>query len=144
MQLSSPHEQAEGCVSIEFNPIRCGFHGVDAPNLITRDILNTGVKPALLLECVRENFERMGGVVMERASLNGITVHPDGAWLNVSPAGGPGGGIERLYHLNHHPRETNLTHTHMKRGKYGVASAVPRPNTIFRRLHLTTHSTQYQ
>ena len=33
------------------------------------DILNTGVKPALLLECVRENFEKMGGGVVVRVEL---------------------------------------------------------------------------
>lgn len=79
-------EQAESCVTVEFNPIRCGFHGADAPPLVTRDILNTGVKPASLLRRVRDNFENMGGVVMEHAALNGIAVHPDGAWLDVSPA----------------------------------------------------------
>jgi hypothetical protein len=75
-------------VTIEFNPVRCGFHGADQPPLVTKDILNTGVKPALLLECVREHFEKAGGVVMERAALDGIEVHPDGAWLDVSPAAG--------------------------------------------------------
>ena len=75
-------------MTIEFNPVRCGFHGADQPPLVTKDILNTGVKPALLLECVRENFEKAGGVVMERAALDGIEVHPDGAWLDVSPAAG--------------------------------------------------------
>lgn len=84
-------EQAESCVTIEFNPIRCGFHGADSPPLVTEDILNTGVKPALLLRRVRENFEEMGGVVMEHAALGGVTVHPDGAWLDISPAGGAGG-----------------------------------------------------
>ena len=29
-------EQADSCVTIEFNPIRCGFHGADAPPLITK------------------------------------------------------------------------------------------------------------
>ena len=58
--------------------------------MITRDILNTGVKPSLLLECVRENFEAAGGTVMERAALDGVDVRPDGVRLDVSPA--PGGG----------------------------------------------------
>ena len=54
--------------------------------MITRDILNTGVKPSLLLECVRENFEAAGGTVMERAALDGVDVRPDGVRLDVSPA----------------------------------------------------------
>ena len=61
--------QVDRVITKEFNPIRCGFHGSDAPPMITRDILNTGVKPSLLLECVRENFEAAGGTVMERAAL---------------------------------------------------------------------------
>ena len=51
-------------------------------------------------ERVKAAYERLlggewtsliGGVVMERAALDGITVHPDGAWMDVSPAPGPGG-----------------------------------------------------
>ena len=82
--------QVDRVITKEFNPIRCGFHGSDAPPMITRDILNTGVKPSLLLECVRENFEAAGGTVMERAALDGVDVRPDGVRLDVSPA--PGGG----------------------------------------------------
>ena len=79
-------EQVEKCVTKEFNPIRCGFHGSSKPPMVTRDILNCGVKPSALLECARENFEKKGGVVMERAALAGIDVRPNGARLDVAPA----------------------------------------------------------
>ena len=78
-------EQIDKCVTKEFNPIKCGFYGSDAPDMVTSDILNCGVKPSVLLECVRRNFEDKGGVVMERAALSGICVHPNGAALAVGP-----------------------------------------------------------
>ena len=77
--------QADACVTKEFNPIRCGFHGSGRDPMVTRDILNCGVKPSALLECARANFERKGGVVMERAALAGIDVRPNGALLDVAP-----------------------------------------------------------
>ena len=78
--------QADTCVTKEFNPIRCGFHGSGRDPMVTRDILNCGVKPSALLECARANFERKGGIVMERAALAGIDVRPNGALLDVAPA----------------------------------------------------------
>ena len=81
--------QADACVTKEFNPIRCGFHGSGRDPMVTRDILNCGVKPSALLECARANFERKAwGVVMERAALAGIDVRPNGALLDVAPPAG--------------------------------------------------------
>lgn len=44
-------EEASGSVSMEFNPVRCGFHG--SPDIWTRDVLNLGVSPSLLIDAVR-------------------------------------------------------------------------------------------
>ena len=55
----------DACVMIEFNPIRCGFHNSGAKDLVTRDILNTGISPERLVARCRERFEDAGGVVFE-------------------------------------------------------------------------------
>ena len=60
------------CIILEFNPIRCGFHGSAAPPLMTSDILNTGVRPALLLEFARETFERNGGRAVHSPGVFGF------------------------------------------------------------------------
>jgi len=77
-------EDVEACVMIEFNPIRCGFNGNGGKDLMTRDILNTGVSPARLVERCRARFEDAGGVVFERAVLGGVDIYDDGAVLDVS------------------------------------------------------------
>jgi len=84
-------EDADACTRIEFNPIRCGFHGGgngngNAGDLVTRDILNTGVSPAALVEACRKRFEEAGGAVLERASLRGVEVYDDCAVLDVDGA----------------------------------------------------------
>ena len=113
--------QADACVTKEFNPIRCGFHGSGTDPMVTRDILNCGVKPSALLECARANFERKGGVVMERAALAGIDVRPNGALLDVAPAarglrrkGGSGNGKKSPEDL------ASAVHGAAGRGLHGV------------------------
>ena len=43
--------EAQEVVSIEFNPIRCGFHGSEP--VWVRDVLNLGVSPVTAIELVR-------------------------------------------------------------------------------------------
>jgi len=38
--------QLEESITKEFNPIKCGFYGSDSPPMVTKDILNIGVKPS--------------------------------------------------------------------------------------------------
>ncbi|CAL50078.1 unnamed product [Ostreococcus tauri] len=76
-------EDADEVTMIEFNPIRCGFHGSEKEDIVTRDVLNCGVSPARLVAKCRERFEEAGGRVMERASLNGVDVYDDCAVLDV-------------------------------------------------------------
>ena len=42
------NEEVEECISIEFNPVRAGFHG-SSQEVWTRDVLNLGVKPDMLI-----------------------------------------------------------------------------------------------
>ncbi len=40
-------EEAEECITSEFNPVRAGFHG--GTEVWVRDILNIGVRPEILI-----------------------------------------------------------------------------------------------
>ena len=86
--------QADRCVTGEFNPIRCGFYGSETPPMVTRDVLNAGVKPAVLVATVRENFEALGGVVHERTALTGLDVRADGVVLEAEGGFFDGGSFE--------------------------------------------------
>jgi len=79
-------EDVDACVMIEFNPIRCGFHNSGAKDLVTRDILNTGISPERLVARCRERFEDAGGVVFENSTLGGVEVFDDAARLDVNGA----------------------------------------------------------
>ena len=76
-------EDVEECLMIEFNPIRCGFKGAEK-DLMTRDILNTGISPEKLVKRCRERFEEAGGTVLENSDLNGVEVFDDVARLDVN------------------------------------------------------------
>lgn len=69
-------QQADDSITIEFNPIRAGFHGSD--DIVTSDVLNLGVSPKKLIDHVRENYQNAGGVIVESAALEKIWVHPNG------------------------------------------------------------------
>lgn len=45
-------EEADECISIEFNPVRAGFHGSHDHDVWTEDVLNLGVKPDKLIDKV--------------------------------------------------------------------------------------------
>ena len=45
-------EEAEECVSSEFNPVRAGFHGSE--DVWTTDVLNLGVRPDRIIAKARE------------------------------------------------------------------------------------------
>ena len=47
-------EEADECISIEFNPVRAGFHG--SHDVWTRDVLNLGVKPDKLIAKVGQSL----------------------------------------------------------------------------------------
>lgn len=70
---------AETCISIEFNPVRAGFHGYS--DVWTQDVLNLGVSPAKLIEASRRAFEAAGGLVVDNCPLSEVWVHPNGVQL---------------------------------------------------------------
>ena len=43
-------EEADSCVSVEFNPVRAGFAG--GRDVWTRDVLNLGVSPSTVIRLV--------------------------------------------------------------------------------------------
>lgn len=86
-------DQLEDAVAIEFNPVRCSFHGTGQETLI-EDVLNLGVSPKKLVEAAKQSFVQAGGVVLENTALSGVEVFDDCARLNV------GGGEERNGSLN--------------------------------------------
>lgn len=51
--------------------------------LWTKDILNLGVFPDVLLTRARKRFEEAGGVVRDLCPVSGITVTPNGAAVTV-------------------------------------------------------------
>jgi flavin-dependent dehydrogenase len=69
-------DDADAAVATEFNPVRAGFHGYE--DVWTTDILNIGVSPVKLVAGARRAFEAAGGLVVERAPLSGVWVHPNG------------------------------------------------------------------
>ncbi len=75
-------EDAEACISVEFNPVRVGFSG--GKDVWTRDVLNLGVSPARLVAKTRQRFELAGGVVRESCALQEVWVHPNGVNLRTS------------------------------------------------------------
>jgi lycopene cyclase CruP len=52
--------------------------------LWTRDVLNLGVKPDILVAAAAERFRKAGGIVLDCTSASGAVVHPDGVSMAVS------------------------------------------------------------
>jgi len=73
---------AEECISVEFNPVRVGFHG-GSKDIYVRDVLNLGVSPAKLVELARRQFESRGGLVIERKTLENVIIHPNGVQIRL-------------------------------------------------------------
>jgi hypothetical protein len=94
MGLLTPEEEA-AAIAIEFNPVRIGFHGdgggSGGVDVWTRDVLNLGVRPDVLVQAMRRKVEAAGGVIFERTRLLGVAVHPDGAALRLDGGGGGSG-----------------------------------------------------
>jgi len=61
-----------------------GFRGEEGLyQLWTKDVLNLGVLPGVLLEKARQRFEAAGGLVKELCPANGISVAPNGAAITM-------------------------------------------------------------
>lgn len=105
-------QEAEECITSEFNPVRIAFHG-DNPGqgaeVWTRDVLNLGASPARLVAAVRARFEAAGGRVLERTALQGLRVHPDGVRLQLGGGGGGTGGSNGAASQQRQQEEGSLT-----------------------------------
>jgi lycopene cyclase CruP len=78
LELLTP-EQLEEAIASEFNPNRIAFHG--GPEFWVKDVLNVGVSPVYLLDCLKQRFLEAGGHLFEHTSFERATIHPDGACI---------------------------------------------------------------
>ncbi|MEN9229320.1 MAG: hypothetical protein Q6L68_00315 [Thermostichus sp. DG02_5_bins_236] len=61
---------------------RIGFG--DGPSWWVEDVLNVGVDPVGLLECLKNHFLEWGGQLLEQQAFVGATVHPDGIQVHTA------------------------------------------------------------
>ena len=78
-------EDLADVIGIEFNPMRCGFVGGE--DVWLRDVLNVGVRPAVLIQKASERFVAAGGTLREEAALRGIAIRPGAAVLSTADGG---------------------------------------------------------
>jgi hypothetical protein len=87
-------DEVDSLISIEFNPVRVGFHSSSAYDsskpqdgfeLFTRDILNVGVKPSDLINLVKEKYIAAGGAVIEQTGLSRIDIYKNTALITAGP-----------------------------------------------------------
>jgi lycopene cyclase CruP len=81
LELLSP-EQMDRAIASEFNPNRIAFQG--GPDFWVRDVLNVGVDPAYLLDCLKQKFLDLGGHLLEHTVFEQAIVHPDGVCIQVT------------------------------------------------------------
>jgi lycopene cyclase CruP len=74
-------EQLEQAIVSEFNPNRICFQG--GPEFWVRDVLNVGVAPRYLLDCLKQRFLQQGGCLLENTAFEQVTLHPDGVCLSA-------------------------------------------------------------
>lgn len=75
-------DDLDDCISIEFNPIRAGFHGYDA--LWTADVLNVGANPQKLVTAAAKRFTEEGGLVVDEMMLKECWIHPNGIQIRMT------------------------------------------------------------
>jgi lycopene cyclase CruP len=73
--------ELERAIASEFNPNRIAFHG--GSEFWVKDVLNVGVDPAYLLECLKQRFLQQGGKLYEHTAFEAVTVHPDGICIQA-------------------------------------------------------------
>jgi lycopene cyclase CruP len=75
LELLTP-EQLEDAIASEFNPNRIAFH--DGPEFWVKNVLNVGISPKALLECLKQRFLQAGGQLFEHTSFERAVIHPNG------------------------------------------------------------------
>ncbi len=83
--MLSPPELAQA-IATTYNPARISFLG--GPDYWVRDVLNLGVDPVYLLEALKQRFLAAGGQLLENTEFVGVTLHPDGVAVTVTPRSG--------------------------------------------------------
>jgi len=73
--------ELEAAIATEYNPARLSFY--QGYELWVQDILNIGVDPVFLLETLKTKFLAAGGTLLERATFQSATVHPDGVMVTL-------------------------------------------------------------
>lgn len=73
--------QLEEAIASEFNPNRIQFMG--GPEFWVTDVLNVGVDPRYLLECLKQRFLSLGGTLLEQTTFEQVTLHPDGVCIQA-------------------------------------------------------------
>ncbi len=80
LELLSEVEFANSIVS-EYNPARISFP--NTPDIWVRDVLNIGVDPVYLLATLKAKFLDHGGKLLEFTSCDRVTIHPNGAAVDL-------------------------------------------------------------
>ena len=61
-------QEIDEAIAVEFNPVRIALAGSEI--IETRDILNCGVSPRVVLQFVKQRFLQMGGCVLASDALS--------------------------------------------------------------------------
>ncbi len=72
--------QLDTAIVSDFNPNRIAFKG--GPEFWVEDVLNIGVDPVYLLDCLKQKFLALGGQLLEHTAFTQAVVHPDGVQVN--------------------------------------------------------------
>lgn len=76
--------ELEQAIATEYNPARISF--AEGQDLWVRDVLNVGIDPVFLLATLKQRFLAGGGHLLEHATFETATVHPNGVALQTSQA----------------------------------------------------------
>jgi lycopene cyclase CruP len=74
-------DQLETAIVSEFNPNRIAFHG--GPEFWVKDILNVGISPEYLLDCLKQQFLKLGGHLFEHTNFKQVKICPNGACVDA-------------------------------------------------------------
>ncbi|KAH9624042.1 hypothetical protein KSS87_008964 [Heliosperma pusillum] len=75
-------DDIEQTISATFNPNRCGFEGKG--EIWTEDILNLGISPQRLVDIMKDNFNSLGGRILEGCGVSTVSVYDNAAVLELS------------------------------------------------------------
>ncbi|MEP0919385.1 FAD-binding oxidoreductase [Leptolyngbya sp. DQ-M1] len=74
--------ELEAAIATQFNPVRISFS--EDNQIFVKNVLNTGVDPAYLLETLKQLFLKNGGNLIEDTPFESVQIHPNGVCINQS------------------------------------------------------------